>query len=379
MKCATLMRWLVSTFIIAGICMQIPRVAEGCSGGGPDSGPRTLETSLPGAASAIDATVGSYNVRPDVVGSFAIAGSDTLQPIMVKLATAFKSVQPGVKVAVQGGGSNVAIAGFVSDQATIRRGDAQAKGHLVSSHVPVLASSRQLTQSERAAFRSRHGYDPTEIPIALDAVGVYVNGGNPIQGLTMQQVDAIFGKDRKRGYPQALTKWGDLGLEQSWGLHDINLYGRDQGSGTRTFFIDEVLLGGTMHPDVQELSGSATEILEISRDPFGIGYAGIGFQASAVRVVPLSKDSGLPFVTPSATTVRDGSYPLVRELYVYVNKPSDREFAPDVRAFLMFVNSRQGQEIIARSGVYPLSAAQIATNVGILNESLVSAREGQSK
>ena len=212
-----------------------------------------------------------------------------------------------------------AITGFLSDQATIRRGDAQAKGHLVSGHVPLLASSRQLTQSERAAFRSRHGYDPTEIPIALDAVGIYVNAGNPIQGLTMQQVDAIFSKDRKRGFPQALTKWGDLGLEQGWGLQDINLYGRDKGSGTRTFFIDEALLGGTMHPDVQEASGSASEILQISRDPFGIGYAGIGFQASTVRVVPLTKDPGQPFVTPSATTVLDGSYPLVRRLYVYVN------------------------------------------------------------
>ena len=149
---------------------------------------------------------------------------------------------------MQGGGSNVAIAGFLSDQATIRRGDAQMKGHLVSGHVPLLASSRQLTQSERAAFRSRYGYDPIELPIALDAVGIYVNGGNPIQGLTMQQVDAIFSKDRKRGFSQALTKWGDLGLDQGWGLQDIRLHGREKGSGTRTFFIDEALLGGAMDP-----------------------------------------------------------------------------------------------------------------------------------
>ena len=94
MKCATLTRWLVSVLFIAGICMQAS-VADACGGGGNDSGPRTLETSLPGAVSAIDSTVASYDVQPDVVGSFAIAGSDTLQPIILKLATAFSSLQPG--------------------------------------------------------------------------------------------------------------------------------------------------------------------------------------------------------------------------------------------------------------------------------------------
>jgi phosphate transport system substrate-binding protein len=134
-----------------------------------------------------------------------------------------------------------------------------------------------------------------------------------------------------------------------------------------------------MHPTIKEAVGAATEILEIGRDQFGIGFAGIGFQASTIRVVPLAADQGQPFVIPSAATVADGSYPLIRQLYVYVNKPPDQEFTPDVRAFLTFVNSRNGQEIIASSGVYPVSAAQIATNLRTLNESLVSARESTIK
>ncbi len=183
-----------------------------------------------------------------------------------------------------------------------------------------------------------------EIPIALDAVGIYVNHENPIKGLTMAQVDAIFGPDRKRGSSQALTKWGDLGLEQGWGQQPINLHGRDKRSGTRTFFIHEVLLDGRVHPEVKEATGSAMEILEISRDPLGIGYAGIEFQASTVRVVPLASESGMPFVLPNAETVMDGSYPLARYLYVYVDKPSNQDLTPDVLAFLRFVNSREGQE-----------------------------------
>ena len=205
----------------------------------PAHSERALVAGLP----AMDASVGSYAVQPGVSGNFAIAGSDTLQPIMLKLATAFKDWQPGVKIAVQGGGSDAAVTGFISDQATIRRGDAQQKGHIVSGHVPLLASSRELTEAERGAFRSRRGYDPMEIPIALDAVGIYVNHENPIKGLTMAQVDAIFGADRKQGYPQALTKWGDLGLEQGWSQQPINLHGRDKRSGTRTFFIHEAPVG----------------------------------------------------------------------------------------------------------------------------------------
>ena len=149
----------------------------------------------------------------------------------------------------------------------------------------------------------------------------------------MAQVDAIFGTDRKRGYPQALTKWGDFRLEQGWSQQPINLHGRDKRSGTRSFFIHEALLDGRMHPEVKEATGSAMEIVEISRDPLGIGYAGIGFQASTVRVVPLASESGMSFIVPSAETVLDGSYPLARYLYVYIDKASDRDLSPDVLAF----------------------------------------------
>ena len=341
----------------------------------PAHSERALVAGLP----AIDSSVGSYAAQQGVSGNFAIAGSDTLQPIMLKLATAFKDWQPGVKIAVQGGGSDAAVTGFISDQATIRRGDAQQKGHIVSGHVPLLASSRELTEAERGAFRSRRGYDPMEIPIALDAVGIYVNHENPIKGLTMAQVDAIFGADRKRGYPQALTKWGDLGLEQGWSQQPINLHGRDKRSGTRTFFIHEVLLDGRVHPEIKEATGSAMEILEISRDPMGIGYAGIEFQASTVRIVPLALEPGMPFVSPNVQTVMDGSYPLARYLYVYVDKPSNQDLSPDVLAFLRFVNSREGQESIVRSGVYSLPAARIVKNIEMLNGSPLSALHTESQ
>jgi phosphate transport system substrate-binding protein len=339
--------------------------------GTPDTG--RGETSTFSAKLAGNEGISSYAAQPGVTGSFAIAGSDTMQPLMAKLLAAFKEWQPTVKTVVQGGGSDAALRGFIEDQATIRRGDAKNIGHHVSGRVGLLASSRTLTRQERGDFQARYGFEPTEIPIAMDGVAIYVHRDNPLQGLTIDQVDAIFGKDRKRGFRQAITKWGDLGLEHSWEAQPINLYGRDKRSGTRTFFIHEALLDGKMNPDVKEAPGSASEILEISRDPLAMGYAGSGFQASTVRMVPIASKAGMGFVTATAETAMNGSYPLARHLYLYAKKDPERDLDPQILAFLKFINSREGQQTVARAGFYPLSETQVTKNLQILDGSYLSA------
>ncbi len=336
------------------------------------------ETSTVGAQLAAN-SITSYTSQPGVSGNFAIAGSDTMQPLMVKLLAAFKNWQPAVKSVVQGGGSDAALRGFIQDQATIRRGDAKNLGHHVSGSVALLASSRALTSAEREDFLARYGFEPTEVPIAMDAVAIYVHRDNPVHGLTMEQVDGIFSKDRKRGLPHAITKWGDLGIENAWGTQPINLYGRDKRSGTRTFFIHEALLDGTMNPAIKETPGSASEILEVSRDPLAMGYAGTGFQASTVRVVPLASKGGMAFVAPGPESALDGSYPLARHLYLYAKKAPDQALEPQILAFLSFINSREGQETVTRAGYYPLSENHVAKNLQILNGFLLSAQTQDGK
>src|SRR5687768_5438440 len=195
----------------------------------------SAETAIASAKPVLDSSIKSYQTTTPVSGRMAIAGSDTMQPIIVKLASAFQQWHPGVKIVVQGGGSYAGVKGFIIDQATIRRGDAKPSGHLVSGHVALFASSNPMSDEDRKDFNSRYGYDVTEFPIAMDAVAIYVNAQNPIKGLTMEQVDAIFGKDRKRGLRTDVAKWGDLGLENGWESLPIHLYGRDKKSGTRTF------------------------------------------------------------------------------------------------------------------------------------------------
>lgn len=323
----------------------------------------------------IDPAVGSYIAKTPVSGSIVIAGSDTMQPVITKIASAFKKWQPDVKIAVQGGGTDAALKQFLQDQAMIRRGDADAspQSHMVSGSLALLAASRPLTERERTDFRSRYGYDVLEIPIALDAIAVFVNHRNPIEGLTLDQVDAIFSRDRKRGGPEEITTWGQLGLKGEWAEQPIHRYGQDSRSGTRALFVQEALRGGELRADVREEAGPALEILAISRDVLGIGFAGIGFRASTIRFLPLADHAGAPFVAPSPDTVANGTYPLGRRLYLYAKKHPNKEWKPEVLEFLKFINSREGQDMVARAGAYPLPAQQIVENLRLLSGGVSSA------
>ncbi len=323
----------------------------------------------------VDTAIGPYMGKTGASGAVVIAGSDTIQPIMIKIASAFKKWQPDVKIAVQGGGTDAALMQFLQNQSIIRRGDASVKPgfHQVSGHVALLAASRPLTESERNDFQSRYGYEVTEIPIALDAVTIYVNRQNPIEGLTMEQLDAIFGKDRKRGGQEEIATWGQLGLRDDWAQQPVHRYGQDKRSGTRAFFVQDVLQGGEFRVDVREESGPASEILALSRDVLGIGYAGIGFQASTVRIIPLAERTGAAFVAPSLETASNGTYPLSRSLFLYAKKDPKGELQPEILEFLKFVNSREGQEMVAKAGAYPLPAHQVAKNLQLLTGGSMSA------
>ncbi len=328
--------------------------------------PSSAQQSMDPIRLVVDSSIPSYQPRPDVSGAIAIAGSDTMQPIVARAASAFRTWQPNVRIAVQGGGSDSALRAFIQNIAASRRGDGNVKGHLSSNEVEILASSRPLTDEERKDFRSRYGFEPTEIPIAIGAIAIYVNYQNPVQSLSLEQIDAIFSKTRKRGASADITTWGQVGLADGWEQQPVRLYGRDKRSGTRTLFIHSALLDGTMKAEIREEPGTAMEILDLSRDPFGIGYAGIGFKASTVRILPIAPKAGDDPVLPTAESAANGTYPLTRSLYLYAKRNPKGELAPGIAEFLKFINSREGQETIAKAGVYPLSVQQITANLQAL-------------
>ncbi len=329
----------------------------------------TADDAKPGGGPAL----ARYVSAGELSGQMTIAGSDTMQPMVSKLTAAFKRFYPQVDFAVEGGGSEEGIRGFILGYSDQRRGDKARQGHLGPNKPTILSSSRKLREDELRAFASHRGYRPMEFPIAMDAVALFVNRENPIHGLTLEQVDAIFSHARKRGYRENIATWGQLGLTDGWEDQPIRLYGRDKASGTREFFTQAALLGADLKEEVKEQPGSASEILAIARDPLGMGYLGIGFQSSYVKAVPLAERAGLPYVSPTPETVADGTYPLSRLLYFYVDQPPGKPYNPTLLEFLRFINSQDGQVVVARAQYFPLSPSLVNRSLVVLNGEPVSA------
>jgi phosphate transport system substrate-binding protein len=325
--------------------------------------------SQPGLAQqkpSVDPAVLPYAPVNELAGRLTIAGSETMQPLLIRMGAEFRRRYPEVKIVVEGGGSAAAIVDFIEGSAMTRRGDGNVLGHEGSNQVHIMASSRELSSEEVRRFFSRYGYPPTAIPIAVDAVAVYVHRNNPVLGLTLDQVDAIFSKTRKRGLSNRIDRWGQLRLGDEWGQAEIRVYGRDRNSATRAFFQEHVLQHGEFAPSVMEEPGQASLMLAVSRDRFGIGYGGIGYLATTVRTVPLAEREGLSYVAPSIATAADGTYPLRRLLYLYINKSPGGLLQRVVQEFLAFGNSREGQATVIKSGFYPLGASQVERNLAVV-------------
>jgi phosphate transport system substrate-binding protein len=296
---------------------------------------------LPGALLAqakVDEALPVYAKTSGVSGNLSSVGSDTLANLMTLWAEEFKRIYPNVNVQIQAAGSSTAP-------------PALAEG--TSNLGPM---SRLMKDNEVESFEKRNGYKPTPIAVAIDALAVFVHKDNPITGLTVQQVDAIFSSTRTCGGPQDLQSWGQLGLTGGWASRPIQLYGRNSVSGTYGYFKEHALCQGDFRNTVNEQPGSASVVQSVSSSLNGIGYSGIGYTTSSVRAVPLTNSPGKPFVDATPENAINGSYPLARFLYVYINKEPGKEITPITREFLAMVLSRRGQEVVVKDGYIPLPA-----------------------
>src|SRR5262249_51923794 len=159
------------------------------------------------------------------------------------------------------------------------------------------------------------GHKPARVRCAVDALAVWVNQENPLPGLTLAQVDAVFSKGRRRGAPREIVTWGQLGLAGEWADRPIRLYGRNAASGTHAFFKEHVLEDGDYRDEVKAEAGSAAVVQDVSADRYAIGYTGIGFATGSVRAVPLS-EKGAQVVEANIANAYAGTYPLSRFLFI---------------------------------------------------------------
>jgi phosphate transport system substrate-binding protein len=286
----------------------------------------------------VDAGLGSYQKVSGISGSLSSVGSDSMNNMMTLWAESFRKSYPNVKVQVEGKGSSTAPPALIAGTAQFG------------------PMSRQMRATEIDQFEQKYGYKPTELRTSYDALAVYVHKDNPIKEMTLAQVEAVFGKSRKRGYKEDIKTWGQLGLTGDWANRPISLYGRNSASGTYGFFKEHTLKNGDYKDTVKEQPGSASVVQGVTEDRYGIGYSGTGYRTSGVRSVPLAETQKGPYSDGSYEDVLSGKYPLWRFLYIYANKAPGKAMDPLQAEFVKFMYSKEGQEVVVKDGYMPLSA-----------------------
>ncbi len=249
----------------------------------------------------------------------SIKGSDTMVILGQRWAEEYMGKNKEAQIQVTGGGSGTGISA------------------LINGTTDVCQSSRAMKPAEKTKLRDRYGTTGVEIPVAKDGLSIYVHSSNPLTEISMPQIKEIFtGK---------LTNWKDLGGPDQ----RIIVYSRENSSGTYVFFKDVVLAGRDFSPRAQTMQGTSSVVNAVSKEKFGIGYGGAAF-AKGIKILKVKKDDAAPGIEPTEATVKSGEYPLARPLFFYVrNKP-----AGDIKEFIDFVLSPDGQGVVTKVGYFPL-------------------------
>ena len=287
------------------------------------------------AVAAVDPALPTYEKTSGVSGNLSSVGSDSLANLMTLWAEEFKKNYPNVNIQIQAAGSSTAPPALTEGTANMG------------------PMSRPMKDSEIQAFEEKYGYKPTAVPVAIDALAVFVHKDNPIKSLSIEQVDAIFSSTRLCGGDKDIKTWGDLGLTGEWAGKPLQLFGRNSVSGTYGYFKEEAPCKGDFKANVNEQPGSASVVQSISSTLNAIGYSGIGYRTSSVRAVPLSKKGGEAFEASEKNALA-GKFPLARFFYVYVNKAPNQPLSPLDAEFIKLVLSKQGQDVVMKDGYIPL-------------------------
>lgn len=287
----------------------------------------------------VDPNLPKYQKASGVSGNLSSVGSDTLANLMTLWAEDFKRNYPNVNIQIQAAGSSTAPPALTEGTANVG------------------PMSRKMKDKEVGAFEKHFGYKPTPIPVAIDALAVFVHKDNPVKGMTIAEVDAVFSSTRKCGFEKDVNSWGDLGISGNLSNQTIQLYGRNSVSGTYGYFKKVALCKGDFKNNVNEQPGSASVVQSVSESINSIGYSGIGYKTASVRALPLTKKAGSEFVAPTPANAVTGAYPLSRFLYIYINKAPNKALAPLEAEFVKSILSQQGQEVVVKDGYVPVPAA----------------------
>ena len=253
-------------------------------------------------------------------GNITVKGSDTLVILAQKWAEVYMGQHADVKIQVSGGGTGTGFAALQSQTTDLCDASRKAKATEIANCLK--------------AFAAR----PTEYKVALDGLSVYVNPENSLKELTVAQVGDIFtGK---------IKNWKEVGGADA----PITVYSRENSSGTYEFFKANVLMGKDFAASAQTMPGTAAIVQAVVKDKNGIGYGGAAYGGSS-KLLAIKKTDASPAVAPNEETVVNGTYPIWRHLFVYVDPAKDKG---EVAAYLTWIRSDDGQKYVKDIGYYPL-------------------------
>lgn len=273
----------------------------------------------------------TYEPGTNLSGTLSFIGSDTLNGVISTWAATFRFHHPGVSVEVEGKGSSTAPPALITGTAQLG------------------PMSRPMTPNEKLRFQTRHGYEPMEIRVAKDAIGIFVHHENSLETLSLTQLDGLFSVQRRRG-GESIRQWDQLDIEGPMGLFPVSLYTRNSASGTYLFFRSTVLRNGNFRPTIKERPGSSLVLQAVADDPYSLGFCSIGYSTAGIKLIRINN------VFPTIETVNSGDYPLSRFLYIYVNiNPFEK---PDrlLSEFIRMILSKEGQNLVSERGYFPLTS-----------------------
>ena len=311
------------------------------------------------AATAQCALAAPYQPQQPVRGDIRIWGSPEDGELVKAWDEGLRKFHPGARLAAKLHGPESALAGIYCDVADI-----------------AFIGRELRLPTDNMAFQWVKLYRPTAVEVAnaglkakrpAEALGVFVHPGNPIAGLTLAQLDAVFGAEHKRGPANART-WGDLGLTGEWASRPIHAIARPVTTIPALFFRKVVLDDSfKWNEDMKEVADEKQAIDAVARDPAAIAYAPMVAGTGGVRAVPLAK-AGSAFVKLTEQSASDRSYPLSRVVIVAVDRPVGKPLDARVREFLRYVLSDEGQAVVARDGAYvPLQPAAIQKQLKVID------------
>ncbi|MBU0592938.1 MAG: PstS family phosphate ABC transporter substrate-binding protein [Pseudomonadota bacterium] len=277
---------------------------------------------------------GSTTVAPLSLADVTIVGSSTLEPFLKQWAETYQAKVPGAEIHISSPGTSVAPKALSSGKADLA------------------AMNREMNHDESEAFIRAHGHYPTGIAVAIEAVALYAHPDNPVKGMDLKQVDAIFSAGHGCGWSEDIRQWGQLGLPAPWDKQPIMLLGHDKKSAVRDFFNKSVLCRDDFASEVAELKHEQL-LAKVAETKNALGY-GRYQPDTKLKLVPLKK-GGDEYVALTPANVYNRSYKLQHFMYLYVNKASGKPVAAAIADFLKTGLSKEGQAAVVEVGYLPLS------------------------